>query len=99
MEIAGVLVRPDGSWPPISIDGDAPPHERWMLRYLWHRSVQKRADHEVRIPVPVDDVNDVGEDEKKAVENLRHERALLKARPFDTAPRGGALAGVYRIES
>ena len=58
--------------------GDAPPHERWMHRYLWHRSVQKRAEHEVRIPVPVDDVNDVGEDEKEAVENLRHERALLK---------------------
>ena len=63
---------------PDKYDGDAPPHERWMHRYLWHRSVQKRADHEVRIPVPVDDVNDVGEDEKKAVENLRHERALLK---------------------
>ena len=63
---------------PDKYDGDAPPHERWMHRYLWHRSVQKRADHEVRIPVPVDDVNDVGEDEKKAAENLRHERALLK---------------------
>ena len=52
-------------------------HERWIHRYLWCRSVQKRANHEVRIPV-VDDVNDIGVDEKEAVENLRHERALLK---------------------
>ena len=52
-------------------------HERWMHSYLWHRSVQKRANHEVRIPV-VDDVNDIGDDGKKAVENLRHERDLLK---------------------
>ena len=54
-----------------------PPHERWMRSYLWHRSVQERAELGVRIPV-VDDVNDVGVDEKEAVENLRHERALLK---------------------
>ena len=53
------------------------PHERWMRSYLWHRSVQERAKREVRIPV-VDDVNDVGVGEKEAVENLRHERALLK---------------------
>ena len=52
-------------------------HERWIHRYLWCRSVQKRANHEVRIPV-VDGVNDIGVDEKEAVENLRHERALLK---------------------
>ena len=57
--------------------GDARPHERWMHRHLWHRSVQKRANHEVRIPV-VDHVNDVGGDDKEAVENLHHERALLK---------------------
>ena len=58
--------------------GDEPePHERWMHRYLWHRSVQRRANHEVRISV-VDDVNDIGDDGKKAVENVRHERALLK---------------------
>ena len=57
---------------------DAPLHERWMHSYLWHRSVQKQAEKEVRIPVPVDDVNDIGESETKAVENLRHERALLK---------------------
>ena len=56
--------------------GDAP-HERWMRSYLWHRSVQERAKVEVRIPV-VDDINDVGVDEKEAVENLRHERDLLK---------------------
>ena len=52
-------------------------HERWMHGYLWHRSVQKRANHEVRIPV-VDDVNDIGDDGKKTVENLRHECDLLK---------------------
>ena len=52
-------------------------HERWMHSYLWHRSVQKRANHEVRIPV-VDDVNDIGDDEKKALDNLRHECDLLK---------------------
>ena len=56
--------------------GDAP-HERWMHRYLWHRSVQERAKLKVRIPV-VDDRSDIGVDEKKAVENLGHERALLK---------------------
>ena len=55
--------------------GDAPPHERWMHRYLWHCSVQKRANHEVRMPV-VDDVNDIGDE--GSVENLRHERDLLK---------------------
>ena len=55
----------------------APPHERWMHSYLWHRSVQKRAHYELRIPV-VDDINDVGADEKEAVENSRHERALLE---------------------
>ena len=38
---------------------DGERHERWMHSYLWHRSVQKRANHEVRIPV-VDDVNDIG---------------------------------------
>ena len=52
-------------------------HERWMHNYLWHRSVQQRASQEVRIPV-VDDVNDVGDDGEMAVENLRHERDLLK---------------------
>ena len=52
-------------------------HERWMHRYLWHRSVRKHAEEEVRIPV-VDDVNDIGDDGGKAVENLRHERALLE---------------------
>ena len=53
------------------------PHERWMHSYFRHRSVQKRANHEVRIPV-VDDVNDIGDDGKRAVENLRHECDLLK---------------------
>ena len=52
-------------------------HERWMHRYLWHRSVRKHAEEEVRIPV-VDDVNDIGDDGGKAVENLHHERALLE---------------------
>ena len=70
------------------------PHGRWMHSYLWHRSVQKRANHEVRIPV-VDDVNDIGADGKKAVENLRHERDLLRASPSDTVARGGALAGMH----
>ena len=56
---------------------DGERHERWMHSYLWHRSVQKRANHEVRIPV-VDDVNDIGDDGEKAVENLRHECDLLK---------------------
>ena len=56
---------------------DGERHERWMHSYLWHRSVQKRANHEVRIPV-VDDVNDIGDDGEEAVENLRHERDLLK---------------------
>ena len=53
------------------------PHERWMHGYLWHRSVQERANHQVRIPVG-DDVNDIGDDGGKAVENLRHERDLLQ---------------------
>ena len=53
------------------------PHEQWMHRYLWQGSVQKRAEREVRMPVPVDDVSDIGEDGQEAVENLRHERALL----------------------
>ncbi len=56
---------------------DAAPHERWMHSYLWHRSVQKRAHCKLRIPV-VDDINDVGADEKEVVENSRHERALLE---------------------
>ena len=40
------------------------PHERWMHSYLWHHSVQKRANHQIRIPI--------------AVENLCHECDLLK---------------------
>ena len=48
-----------------------------MHRYLWNRSVRKHAEEEVRIQV-VDDVNDIGDDGGKTVENLRHERALLK---------------------
>ena len=56
---------------------DGERHERWVHRYLWCRSVQKRANHEVRTPV-VDDINEIGDDGEEAVENLRHERDLLK---------------------
>ena len=53
-------------------------HEAWVHRYLWQRCVQRRAAEKVRIPVPVEDVNDIGEDGKAAVEDLCHERALLR---------------------
>ena len=54
------------------------PHERWTHCYLWNRSFRKRADQEVRMPVPVDEFGKIGKDEKIGVENLRHERDLLK---------------------
>ena len=53
-------------------------HEAWMHRYLWRPSVQRRAAEEVRIPVRVADVSDLGKDDKAAVEGLSHERALLR---------------------
>ena len=56
-----------------------PRHERWIHCYLWNRSFRKRAEHELRIPIPVDEFNKISQDDEKAVENLRHERALLKS--------------------
>ena len=53
-------------------------HERWIHGYLWNRSFRKRADQEVRMPVPVDEFGKIGKDEKIEVENLRNERDLLK---------------------
>ena len=54
------------------------PYERWIHCYLWNRSFRKRADQEVRMPVPVDEFGKIGKDEKIGVENLRLERDLLK---------------------
>ena len=54
-------------------------HERWMHRYLWNRSVRKRAEHKLRMPVPDDEFSNISQDEKTAVENLCHERELLKS--------------------
>ena len=54
-------------------------HERWMHRYLWNRGVRKRAEHRLRMPVPDDEFSNINQDEKIAVENLRHERELLKS--------------------
>ena len=53
-------------------------HERWIHCYLWNRSFRKRAEHELRIPIPVDEFNKISQDDEKAIEKLRHERALLK---------------------
>ena len=53
-------------------------HERWIHSFLWNRSVRKRAEHKLRIPIPLDEFNKISRDENKAVEDLRHERALLK---------------------
>ena len=54
-------------------------HERWTHRYLWNRSFRERAEKEVRVPIPVDEFNKTGRDERIVVENLRHERELLKS--------------------
>ena len=54
-------------------------HERWIRFYLWNRSVWRRAEHKERIPVPVNEITELDEDGKMAIENLRHERDLLKS--------------------
>ena len=54
-------------------------HERWLHRYLWNRSFRKRAEEKVRIPIPTGEFDNVNWDDRKAVENLRHERELLKS--------------------
>ena len=54
-------------------------HERWMHRYLWNRSVRKRAETKLRMPIPDDEFSNISQDEKIAIENLCHERELLKS--------------------
>ena len=53
-------------------------HERWIHCYLWNRSFWKRAEQVVRMPVLVDEIGKMSNDEKIAAENLRNERELLK---------------------
>ena len=53
-------------------------HERWIHCYLWNRSFRKRAEQVVRMPVLVDEIGKMSNDEKIAAENLRNERELLK---------------------
>ena len=54
-------------------------HERWIHRYLWNRSFRERADQEVLIPIPDDEFSRTSHDERIMVENLHHERNLLKS--------------------
>ena len=53
-------------------------HERWMHRYLWNGSLRKRAEHKLRVPIPDDEFSNISQDERIVVENLCHERELLK---------------------
>ena len=53
-------------------------YERWIHCYLWRRRFWKRAESEIRIPVPGDEFNDRSQVEEKAAENLCNERELLK---------------------
>lgn len=53
-------------------------YERWVHRYLWNRSVRKHAEHKLRLPIPDDEFNNINRNEGAAIENLCHERELLK---------------------